>query len=349
MAAERDPRAGDLHGELRASRGAQGAVFGQEQIAGLQRARILSGLFAVVAEQGAANVTVADIVLRAGVSRRTFYELFADREDCLVAAFGDALEVAAARVLPSVRAQRTWVAQLRAGMGAFLRFLGDEPKLAKLLVCESLSGGSALLECRTRTVAALAAFVDQGRGEGGFGAQLAMLQAEGSVGGVLAILQNLLVADYRDSYMELLGPLTAMVVMPYLGPARARQEFERETEIETVRVHEPSLLFDPLKAAGMRLTYRTVRVLVAVGQEPGASNRRIGDMAEIGDQGQISKLLRRLAHAELIENHGMAPGQGAPNAWRLTAAGRQLTDRIGAHVGQASFTSNEQTARGGNS
>ncbi len=39
----------------------------------------------VAGERGAGNATVAHVVARSGVSRRTFYEMFADREDCLVA------------------------------------------------------------------------------------------------------------------------------------------------------------------------------------------------------------------------------------------------------------------------
>ncbi len=52
-----------------------------------------------VAERGAANVSVAHVVERAGVSRRTFYELFADREECFLAAFDDAVSRASRYVL----------------------------------------------------------------------------------------------------------------------------------------------------------------------------------------------------------------------------------------------------------
>lgn len=74
----------------------------------------------------------------------------------------------------------------------------------------------------------------------------------------------------------------------------------------------------------MRLTYRTTCVLLAIAESPDASNRLIGELADIGDQGQISKLLRRLERAGLISNRGTAPGQGAPNVWRLTDAGEEL-------------------------
>jgi hypothetical protein len=78
---------------------------------------------------------------------------------------------------------------------------------------------------------------------------------------------------------------------------------------------------DPLRELDMRLTYRTVRVLMALAATPGSSNREIGVAAGIADQGQISKLLSRLERLGLVHNQGLAPGKGAPNAWALTAKG----------------------------
>jgi hypothetical protein len=71
----------------------------------------------------------------------------------------------------------------------------------------------------------------------------------------------------------------------------------------------------------MRLTYRTVRVLMAVAATPGSSNRQVADGSGIGDQGQISKLLARLRRLGLIENMGAGPRRGAPNSWVLTQTG----------------------------
>ncbi len=58
---------------------------GREQVAELQRARILTAMVQEISERGGANVSVAHVVARSGVSRRTFYEIFDDREDCFLA------------------------------------------------------------------------------------------------------------------------------------------------------------------------------------------------------------------------------------------------------------------------
>jgi AcrR family transcriptional regulator len=59
--------------------GRETSGVGREKVSEIQRARILGAMTEVAAERGAANVTVAHVVARSGVSRRTFYELFEDR------------------------------------------------------------------------------------------------------------------------------------------------------------------------------------------------------------------------------------------------------------------------------
>ena len=78
----------------------------------------------------------------------------------------------------------------------------------------------------------------------------------------------------------------------------------------------------------MRLTYRTVRVLAAIAAEPGLSNSQISQRAGVTDQGQISKLLSRLARLQLIESAGHGGRKGASNAWRLTHRGEAVERAI---------------------
>jgi chromosome segregation and condensation protein ScpB len=75
---------------------------------------------------------------------------------------------------------------------------------------------------------------------------------------------------------------------------------------------------------GIRSTYRTARVLSAIAANPGASNRAVAAAAGIVDEGQASKLLKRLAARELIENMAQDRGPGEANAWRLTARGVEV-------------------------
>ncbi len=130
----------------------------------------------------------------------------------------------------------------------------------------------------------------------------------------------------REPLLALTGPLMGMIVLPYLGPAAARRELARPVPESPVGVH--SAEGNPLGRLGMRLTYRTVRVLTAIAAHPGSSNRIVADAAEVADQGQMSKLLARLHDIGLIENRGGGASRGEPNAWTLTDKGQQVQGAI---------------------
>jgi DNA-binding MarR family transcriptional regulator len=156
------------------------------------------------------------------------------------------------------------------------------------------------------------------------------LTAEGVVGGALAVLYARFTdrrrAERPEPFVRLLGPLMAMIVLPYLGPAGARREIARPVPRARRRPQQPRS--NPLAGLDMRLTYRTARVLTALAAHQGASNREIADAAGIHDQGQISKLLARLEHRGLIANSGAGQTRGEPNAWRLTPRGREVEEVI---------------------
>jgi len=113
----------------------------------------------------------------------------------------------------------------------------------------------------------------------------------------------------------------SMIVLPFLGSRAAARELKLAPPSRPPDTSAPRLATDPLDGLNMRLTYRTVRVLMVIAAQPGASNREIAVGSGVTDQGQISKLLNRLARLELIENLGDGQERGAANAWRLTERG----------------------------
>src|SRR3984893_8047947 len=120
----------------------------REHVTEIQRVRILAAMAEVAAERGAGAASVAHIVARAGVSRRTFYDLFEDREDCFLAAFDEAVAQAARTVLPAYEGETGWRERIRAGLLALLVFFEEEPALARLCVVEALAAGPKALERR---------------------------------------------------------------------------------------------------------------------------------------------------------------------------------------------------------
>jgi AcrR family transcriptional regulator len=328
-------------------------------IAGIQRARILAAIAAIACERGAGRATVSEVVARAGVSRRTFYELYEDLEACLLAAVEDALDCAQAYVRAGHDPGAPWRVRVRAGLAGLLSFLEDEPLRGRLVVVESLGLGPRALSRRAAALEPAIAAVDAGRAEARAPAGLSPLTAEGAVGAVLAILHTRLLAAASapgragrgaggrgegaapvlaranepgraggGALLALCPQLASLLVRPYLGAAAARAELER-TPPPPVRPAPLAAPADaPLGRLPLRLTARTLGVLAEIGARPGCSNRHIGLRVGVADQGQMSKLLQRLHRHGLIANEVPTrpggPSRGAPNAWVLTARGAQL-------------------------
>jgi AcrR family transcriptional regulator len=297
------------------------------RLAEIQRVRLLAAAVRAVDELGYADTTVAHITSRARVSRRTFYELFPDREACLAAALEDILGLIAAELAAVDLDGVAWRERVRRGLWAILSFLDREPVLARVCVVQALRGGPRVLARREEILAQLAAVVDEGRLESGRAARCTAMTAEGLVGAAFSIAYARLLKGERRPLTGLLGELMGMIVLPYLGPAAARRELERPAPVAPAGAagKESRLddgVADPLGGVSMRLTYRTARILEAIAEYPGASNREAGERAGIFDPGQVSKLLARLGRLGLATNRtGEGRVMGEPNAWTLTAKG----------------------------
>ncbi|HEY3758299.1 MAG TPA: hypothetical protein VGL37_00940 [Solirubrobacteraceae bacterium] len=264
--------------------------------------------------------------------------MFEDRDACFLATLDHALERAAARVLPVfMEASESWRARIRFGLLALLEFLDDEPALGEMCIVDALGAGSLALERRAGVVRTLVDVVDGGRADAKTTCKPTRLTAEGVVGGVLSVLYGRLAERTPRStepMTALLNPLMGMIVLPYLGSAAAAKEMERAVPDSAAPRPNAMHHANPLAGLGMRLTYRTMRVLSAIASEPRASNRRVAAVAGVQDPGQISKLLARLEHLELVENLGVGSARGEPNAWRLTARGHEIEDAIREQIEQ---------------
>jgi AcrR family transcriptional regulator len=279
----------------------------------------------VAAESGYEAMSATAVVTRAGVSRKTFYDLFADREECFMAALDEALMGMAAAVVPAWEQEGKWSQRLRDALIAALRFLDDEREAGEPVISYLVGCGPKSAELRLQVLELLWDAVEEGCSQETARAQCSPLTAEFVVGGVLAVIHARLRARLPQT-MALVNPLMWMIVLPYLGPAAAGRELNRATPKGPAS--SPARSSDPLRRLNMRLTYRTARVLEVIGGSPGASNVEVGARAGMADPGQISKLLGRLAGLGLIKNTGPGQAVGGANAWRLTSSGEQLEAAI---------------------
>jgi AcrR family transcriptional regulator/DNA-binding MarR family transcriptional regulator len=341
------------------------AVTPRVQVAEMQRARLLGAAVATFGELGYARASVAHITARARVSRRTFYDLFENREDCLLAVLQDAAGRIEGEIVAADLGGLAWRDRVRGGLLVVLSFFDREPLLARVCVVQGLQGGPRVLAWREETLGRLAGILDEGRGSRS--RECTELMAEGLVGAAFAIVYSRLSSTalagrgeasrsrtqgaQRTEYasdrgrrgvrplVALLNELMSLIVLPYQGSAAARAEQQRalprvsKAQRVTARGAKDAAVAvgqDPLRGVPMRLTYRTARVLEVVAEHPGASNRQVAEYADIADQGQVSKLLARLERLELMHNTGEGHAKGERNAWSLTGLGGQVARRLGA-------------------
>src|SRR3954447_21502311 len=127
----------------------------REFIAHNQRERILDAIANVVAEKGYAATRVVDITDYAGASRKTFYELFTDKEDCFLAAYDAIPSLLMGKMAQGLAAtEDTWEAKVHALLGEFLSFLAAEPAFAKMCIVEVLGSGTRGLARRDQAIEA---------------------------------------------------------------------------------------------------------------------------------------------------------------------------------------------------
>jgi AcrR family transcriptional regulator/DNA-binding MarR family transcriptional regulator len=302
----------------------------------MQRSRLLAGAVRAVEELGWSQVTVADITARARVSRRTFYDLFANREDCLLAALKDVAGQVGAELQAAGIDGLPWREGVRMGLWTILCFFDREPALARFCVVQSARGGERVLAYREEILTGLACVIDEGRGGSARAGECPPLTAEGLAGAANGILYTRLLKGRREPLGGLLGELMSLIVLPYLGSAAASREGKRPVPVvsgDTRGGRHLPLDPDPLKDVPMRLTYRTALVLEEVAGHPGVSNRGLADRAGIADEGQISRLLGRLEKLGLLNNTGRGQTNGASNEWTLTSKGQQVERSIRTHAG----------------
>jgi AcrR family transcriptional regulator len=319
----------------------------------LQRTRILRAMAEEMAErENPHTVTVVDVVARANISRRAFHGLYSDCEECVLGAFEWGLQLAGAEMRAAYSRESRWSDGVRSALSALLGLIDREPALAQLCVVNALGAGDAVLQRRMEAIEALCEYVDRGRLQGSRRIEPPELAAEGVVGAVLAVIHTRLLSSRaervrgkqrirrafpalasstRTPLSELLGPLTSLILLPYMGAAKAGRELSRSTTKASfdhgARSAGPTE-GEPIGELDMRLTYRTTRVLQAIDERPGASNREVANEAGVVDQGQISRLLSRLEGLGLVANMGGSLGGGSSassaNSWVLTPRGEQV-------------------------
>jgi len=196
-------------------------------IRAIQRERLIVAMLSAVAELGYLETNVQDVIDRAGVSRPTFYEHFANKEDCFLAAFDSSAQRLRDKLDSAVRkGGDVWRDRVRYGLEALLRFAIREPDTARTLVVEARAASTTAVRRRVELLDDLARCIDdQARELLPAPASQTSVTASGIVGGVESLLYSRLCRQEYDQLESLLPSLMYFVVLPYEGHEAAGEAF----------------------------------------------------------------------------------------------------------------------------
>lgn len=194
----------------------------REFIARHQQARIVAALAQETAEKGYRAVTIAAIVKRAGIARKTFYENFSCKEECFLAAQELAMSTALERVVDAAGTCESWPRRIQAGLTAFVGYVAEEPALARTCMVEALSAGPAAVKYHEESQQVFVSLLRLGRDVSPDNKELPEALEEAIVGGIFWIVYQRLVTAEDGAVAVLLPELVEFALAPYLGSDAAR-------------------------------------------------------------------------------------------------------------------------------
>jgi len=123
-----------------------------EEVARLQRERLLRSVIACSAENGYQGTTIGDIVARAEVSRTAFYDQFESKEECFLDAYRQMAAAMRDAVVGSGLEVDTWREALDLGIATYFRWFSERPEVAAAFLVEIRVVGGRALEVRSRVI-----------------------------------------------------------------------------------------------------------------------------------------------------------------------------------------------------
>jgi AcrR family transcriptional regulator len=300
---------------VRAKRGHGVALSGATQ-----RDRLVVAMGELAAEVGVTAIGVHHVCQRAGMSRRTFYELYADRQAC----FLDTLAEADGRLSAHVEAAAEeagpdWEDRAVAVTGAVIAALDADRVLARLCVVAARSAGRDAVRLRRTALDRIAGLLADAPEAGVAGDVL----VSGALGGVWELVHRRLTDEPARPLGDLTGVAVYLLLAPFAGRRRAA---ERATAVgggvgtACATRWSPTIALDrPLVAT--ELTRQTLSFLA---EHAGAANIDVARALDVRHESQISRHLARLQREGMVS----CQKRSRANAWRLTPEGRQTLNTL---------------------
>jgi AcrR family transcriptional regulator len=195
-------------------------------VSAVQRERLIVAMQRAASELGYRDANVQDVIERAGVSRPTFYEHFANKEACFLAAFDVTAAPLRDRVAAAARKGGDNLRdRLRFGLETLLHFAATEPEAARTLIVEARAASVDAVMRRDDLLDHFSACIDaQVRELLPDPPAYSPVTAAGIVGGVEALLYSRLNKGKTDDLDSLLPSMMYFLVLPFEGQEAAGKE-----------------------------------------------------------------------------------------------------------------------------
>lgn len=191
-----------------------------------KREKILEGMLEAVGAEGYDATSVRTVLDRTGLYRQAFYDNFADKDACYLAALDMGIARLEALMVRAAAPEESWRAKLRAGLGALLDELDAEPDFGRGVIVGVHSAGSEALARRAEAMKRAADFIDLARLEAGEPESPPQIAPEGIVAGIHAIVHSRLSTGATDGFRKLLPEFMYFAVLPYFGADAASAEMQ---------------------------------------------------------------------------------------------------------------------------
>ncbi len=197
----------------------------EADVAASQRNRVLDAMVELTGTAGYHDTTITDVITRAGVTRKAFYQRFEDKEQCFIAAYERELARLLTLTLEAFETQDEWADRVRAALSALLHALAREPTVARLCFIEVMAAGPGAIAARNEAMRGFTIVFDIGRLQDDRSRPPAL--ALNMVGGMSEIVHREVAAGKAEDLPEILPDLMYTAVLPILGPEAAERELER--------------------------------------------------------------------------------------------------------------------------
>jgi AcrR family transcriptional regulator len=191
-----------------------------------QRERMLLATAELVAERGYQKTTIELIAKTARVALVTFYEHFANKEECFLAAFDESVAAADQIFAELVDPEQPWVDQISTGLEVFLEMVVAEQARAKLCIVESQAAGGEALARYQSMLELVAPKLREGREHNPRASRLPDGLEVAIAGGLMWLVHQRLIADELDDLKGLLPEMLQVTLTPYVGEVEAARAAE---------------------------------------------------------------------------------------------------------------------------